>query len=256
MEGMNMSAAEMMEPIAEASPQVKARMAGVLWLMVIAAGVSAFVIRSPLIVRGDAAATATNILASESLFRLSFAADLIAGVCYMGVTVLLYGFLKPVSRSLSLLAAFFGLAGVAIGTATSLTNLATLVLLGGGQYSSAFTTSQLQSMALMSLRLYVQGFNLAMVFFGFQCLLIGCLIVRSIFLPRILGVLLAIGGSSYVISSFATFLSPAFGARLTPFIVPAALLGEGSLTLWLLVKGVNVQRWQEQAGAAGASIRT
>ncbi|OLD62100.1 MAG: hypothetical protein AUI33_13820 [Ignavibacteria bacterium 13_1_40CM_2_61_4] len=240
----------------EASPRLKARIAGGLWLMVIAGSVSAFVLGSPLIVPGDAAATATNILASESLFRLAFAANLIAGVCYMGVTVLLYGLLKPVSRTISLLAAFFGLAGVAIGSATSLTNLAILVLLGDGQYSSAFTTSQLQAMALMSLRLYLQGFNISMVFFGFQCFLIGYLIVRSTFLPRILGVLLAIGGASYVISSFATFLSPAFGARLAPFILPAALLGEGSLTLWLLVIGVNVQRWQEQASAAGASIRT
>jgi hypothetical protein len=211
--------------------------------------VTAFVIRAPLIVRGDAAATATNIQASESLFRLGFAADLIAGVCYVGVTVLLYGLLKPVSRSLSLLAAFFGLAGVAIGSAISLTNLATLVLLGDGQYSNAFTTSQLQAMALMSLRMYGQGFLIAMAFFGFQCLSIGYLIVRSTFLPRILGVLLAIGASSYIISSFATFLSPAFGARLSPFIVPAALLGEGSLTLWLLVMGVNEQRWKEQAKA-------
>ena len=246
-----MSRVEMTERIAEESPRVKARKAGGLWLMVIAAGMTAFVIRSPLIVRGDAAATATNILASESLDRLAFIADLVAGVCYLGVTVLLYDLLKPVSRSLSMLAAFFGLAGVAIGSATSLTNLATLVLLGGEQYSSAFTTSQLQALAMMSLRLSFQGFNIAMVFFGFQCLLIGCLIVRSTFLPRILGVLLAIGGSSYVISSFATFLAPVFGARLAPFIVPAALLGEGSLTLWLIVKGVNEQRWKEQANAAG-----
>ena len=239
----------MMEQITEASPRFKARIAGGLWLMVIAASMFAFVIQSPLIVRDDAAATARNILASESLFRLAFAANLIGGACYMGVTALLYGLLKPVSRSISLLAAFFGLAGIAIGSATSLTNLATLVLLGGEQYSAAFTTTQLQAMAMMSLRLSLQGFNLAMVFFGFQCLLIGCLIVRSIFLPRILGVLLAIGGSSYVISSFAIFLSPAFGARLFPFILPAAIVGEGSLTLWLLVMGVNTQRWQEQESA-------
>src|SRR6267143_4791865 len=202
----------MTEWIAEASPHFKARIAGGLWLMVIVTGMTAFVIRSPLIVRGDAAATASNILASESLFRFGFAADLIAGVCYLGVTVLLYRLLKPVSRSLSLLAAFFGLAGVAIGSAISLTNLAALILLGDGQNLSAFTTSQLQTMALMSLKLYVQGFNITMVFFGFQCFLIGCLIVRSTFLPRILGVLLAIGGSSYVISSSATFLRRPSGA--------------------------------------------
>jgi hypothetical protein len=241
----------MTERITEASPRFKARIAGALWLMVILAGGFAFVIGSKMIGRDDAAATATNILASESLFRLGFVADLIAGACYVGVTVLLYHLLKPVSRSLSLLAAFFGLAGVAIGGAISLIRLAPLVLLRGGQYSSAFTTGQLQAMALMSLKVYGQGFLIAMVFFGVQCFLLGYLIVRSTFLPRILGVLLAIGGSSYIISSFATFLSPAFGARLAPFILPAAILGEGSLTLWLLVKGVNVQRWKEQASVAG-----
>lgn len=245
-----MSTSLVSERIADTSPRLKARVAGGLWLMVIVAGMTAFLIRSPMIVRGDAAATATRILASESLFRLGFAADLMAGALYMGVTVLLYRLLKPVSRSLSLLAAFFGLAGVAIGGATSLTNLATLVLLGAGQDSIAFTTSQLQAMALMSLRLYEQAFSIAMAFFGFQCILIGCLTVRSTFLPRILGVLLAIGGSSYVISSFASFLSPALAAHLLPFIIPAALLGEGSMTMWLLVKGINVQRWKEQASAA------
>ena len=240
----------MVERITEASPRFKARIAGGLWLMVIAAGMTAFLIRTPLIVRGDAAATATRILASESLFRFGFVADLMAGVCYMGVTVLLYRLLKPVSRSVSLLAAFFGLTGVVIGSATSINSLGALAVLRDAQYFSAFTTSQLQTMALMSLKLDAHGFNLAMVFFGVQCLLIGCLIVRSTFLPRILGVLLAIGGTSYVVSSLATFLAPAFGARLTPFIVPAALLGEGSLTLWLLIKGVNDERWKEQANAA------
>ncbi len=235
------------ESIAEASPRLKARIAGVLWLMVIAGGVFAFVVGSSLIVRDDAAATATNILAHESLFRLGFVADVLAGVCYVGVTALLYHLLKPVSRSLSLLAAFFGLGGVAIGGAAFLSRIAPLVLLRGDQHLSAFTTSQLQAMALISLRLYMQAFSISMLFFGFQCVAIGYLIARSTFLPRILGVLLAIGGSSYVISSLANFVSPAFGAHLSPFIVPAAIVGEGTLTLWLLVKGVNVQRWQEQA---------
>jgi len=244
----------MMERIAQASPRFKARMAGGLWLMVIATGTFAFLAGATLIVRNDAVATATNILAAERIYRLAFVADLIAGACYMGVTVLLYDLLKPVSRSVSLLAAFFGLGGIAIGAATSLVRLAPLVLLRSDQYLSTFTPNQLQTMALAALRLYEQAFLIAMVFFGLQCVLVGCLIVRSTFLPRILGVLLALGGLSYVISSLANFLAPAFGARLAPFIVPAAILGEGSLTLWLLLVGVNAQRWNEQASAA--TIRT
>ena len=243
-----------MERIAQASPRFKARMAGGLWLMVIATGTFAFLAGATLIVRNDAVATATNILAAERFYRLGFVADLIAGACYMGVTVLLYDLLKPVSRSVSLLAAFFGLGGIAIGAATSLVRLAPLVLLRSDQYLSTFTPNQLQTMALAALRLYEQAFLIAMVFFGLQCVLVGCLIVRSTFLPRILGVLLALGGLSYVISSLANFLAPAFGARLAPFIVPAAILGEGSLTLWLLLVGVNAQRWNEQASTA--TIRT
>ena len=243
-----------MERIAQASPRFKARMAGGLWLMVIATGTFAFLAGATLIVRNDAVATATNILAAERFYRLGFVADLIAGACYMGVTVLLYDLLKPVSRSVSLLAAFFGLGGIAIGAATSLVRLAPLVLLRSDQYLSTFTPNQLQTMALAALRLYEQAFLIAMVFFGLQCVLVGCLIVRSTFLPRILGVLLALGGLSYVISSLANFLAPAFGARLAPFIIPAAILGEGSLTLWLLLMGVNAQRWNEQASAA--TIRT
>ncbi len=246
-----MSTAVIMKRIAEASPRFKARMAGVLWLIAIAAAVFASSAASALIVRNDAVATATNILANESLFRLSFVADLVAGLCYVGVTVLLYELLKPVSRSLSLLAAFFGLVGVAIGSASFLSRLVPLVLLRGDQYLSAFTTSQLQAMALMSLKLYVFGFDISMVLFGLQCFIVGYLIVRSTFLPRILGVLLAIGGSGYVISSFADFLSLSFGALLSPFILPTGVVGEGSLTLWLLVMGVNEQRWKEQASAAG-----
>ena len=181
-----------MERIAQASPRFKARMAGGLWLMVIATGTFAFLAGATLIVRNDAVATATNILAAERFYRLGFVADLIAGACYMGVTVLLYDLLKPVSRSVSLLAAFFGLGGIAIGAATSLVRLAPLVLLRSDQYLSTFTPNQLQTMALAALRLYEQAFLIAMVFFGLQCVLVGCLIVRSTFLPRILGVLLAL----------------------------------------------------------------
>ena len=203
-----------------------------------------------MIVSGDAAATATNILASESLFRLAFVGDLIGGVCYMAVSVILYDLLKPVSRSPALLAALFGVSGVAIGSATFLNHLAPVMLLGGAQYLSAFTTSQLQAQAYVSLRLYTQGYNIAMVFFGLQCALVGYLIVRSTFLPRIVGAMLAIGGASYVISSLANFLSPPFGAHFAPFILPAAIVGEGSLCLWLLVKGVNVSKWEEHARRA------
>src|SRR5437016_5214902 len=237
----------MMQSNSELSPQFKARAAGGLWLLCIISGMAGFVVGAPLIVANDAAATAANILAKESLFRLGFAADLVSGLSYVGVTVFIYCLLKPVSRSLSLLGAFFGLAGVAIGGASWVIHLAPLLLLHGDQYLTAFTTSQLQAMSLAALKLQLQVFPIGMVFFGIQCISIGYLVARSTFLPRILGVLVAIGGMCYVIASFANFLAPSFGPRLVPFMMPVALIGEGSLGLWLLVKGVNVQRWKERA---------
>jgi Domain of unknown function (DUF4386) len=254
-EETNMRSVEMTERIAEESPRLKARIAGGLWLLCIVTGVVSFTAGSSLMVRDNAAATAANILAKESLFRLGFAAELISGASYIGVTVFMYYVLKPVSRSLSLLAAFFGLVGVAIGGGAFLSRLAPLVLLRGDTYLSAFTTSQLQALALASLKLYVIGFSIGMVFFGIQCILIGYLIARSMFLPRVLGVLLSVGGLSYVIVSFTNFLLPMLGPRLTPFIMPLALIGEGSLTVWLLVKGVNEQRWEDQESPTEA-LRT
>src|SRR2546421_1429291 len=208
----------MTEHFREESPLLKARIAGSLWLLCIAAGIVGFIAGFPLIVANDAAATAANILAKESLFRLGFAADLISGASYLGATVFLYYVVKPSSRSLSLLAAFFGLAGVAIGAVAWVSHLAPLVLLHGDQYLSAFTTSQLQAMSMVALKLQMQVFSIGMIFFGIQCILIGYLVARSTFLPRILGMLLGLGGMCYLIASFANFLLPMLGTRLTPFV--------------------------------------
>src|SRR5260370_11555141 len=234
---------------AKASARVKARIVGALWLIVMATGgYAAFVSSTP--IASDPATTATNIVGSERLYRLGFAANLAAAVCYIGVTVILYDLLKAVSRTLSLLAAFLGLAGSAAGAVSSLVLLVPLIVLGKAQYLSAFTADQLQALAFASLRLNEQGFNVRMLFFGFQCVAVGYLIVRSTFLPRLLGALLAIGGTSYVISSFANFVAPPLGSRLSPFIIPAAVVGEGSLCLWLLVMGVNLRNWEEQSSPA------
>ena len=237
----------MTKPNLEVTPLFQARMAGGLWWLCIVAGMVGFVIGAPLVVANDAAATTANILAKESFFRLGFVADLISGLSYVGVTAFIYYLLRPVSRSLSLLGALFGLAGVAIGGASWVIHLTPLLLLHGDQYLTVFTTSQLQALSLAALKLQAQVFPIGMVFFGIQCISIGYLVARSTFLPRILGVLLAIGGTSYVIVSFANFLAPSFGPRLVPFLMPIALIGEGALGGWLLIKGVDVQSWNEQA---------
>ena len=232
------------------SPMLQARLAGGLWWICILSGLVGFAVGAPLLKANDAAATAANILAKESLFRLEFVFNLVSGLSYVGVTVFIYYVLKPVRPSLSLLAAFFGLGGVAVGGVTWICNLVPLVLLRGDQSLSAFATNQLQAMSLIALKLPTQIFFVGMVFFGIQCVLIGWLVARSTFLPRILGVLLAIGGACYLIASFANFLWP-LSQGLVLVVMPIALVGEGSLGLWLLVKGVNRKRWYAKVNPRG-----
>jgi Domain of unknown function (DUF4386) len=246
-----MSTDVMKERIAESSPLLKARMAGVLYLIItIAAPFAEVFVRGRLVVDGDAAATATNILAHQPLYRLAGVADLIAFTCDAAVALLFYELLKPVSRSLSLFAACFRLLHVAIVAVNTLNHFAVLVLLGGEHFLTGFKTDQLQALALLSLSLHGTGYNIGLMFFGFHCILIGYLISRSAFLPRILGGLIAIAGLCYLTNSVANFLSPSFAAHLFPYILLPGL-AEPLLALWLLVRGVNVQRWKEQARAAG-----
>jgi Domain of unknown function (DUF4386) len=142
-------------------------------------------------------------------------------------------------------AAFFSLVGCAILAFASLFRIAPLVVLGGGQYLSVFKVEQLRALASLFLELYSQGVNICFVFFGVYCLLIGYLIFRSAFLPRILSVPMAFAGLGWL-----TFLSPPLANYLFPYILVLGFLAELTLMLWLLVMGVNVQRWKEQASAA------
>ena len=235
----------MMERIAEASPRLKARIAGVFYLLTFLTGAVA-VPSFRLVVDSDAAATATNILAHEALFRLGFAALLLNIAVYIAVTLLFYELFKPVNGGLSLFAAFFSLVGCAIQALSSVFFLAPLVVLGSGQSLSVFKSEQLQAQALMFFKLYAQAYNIGLVFFGFYCLLIGYLILRSTFLPRILGALMTFAGVAWL-----TFLSPPIANHLSPYNLAVGALSELSLALWLSVVGVNVQRWTEQASAAG-----
>jgi hypothetical protein len=177
--------------IAQQSPQGKARIAGVFYLLTILTGASALAVPGPL---------RSPILLSST-------------VCYIVVTVLFYGLFRAVSRKISALAAVFGLAGCALS------------ILGFFHLDSLHTNP--------------------LVFFGFYCLLIGYLILRSTFLPRFLGALMALGGLGWL-----TFVSPRLSAYLSPYNMLPGILGETALTLWLLAAGVNVQRWKDQASAA------
>jgi len=228
-----------------------ARIAGALYLIVIVTAAFAEIfVRGKLVVRGNAAATATNILTHESLYRLGGSADLINLVCDVGLALLFYELFKPVSRSLALLAAFFRLTHVGILTVGILFHFAALFFLTGTHDPNVFSTAQLQEQALICLSFQSRGYTLCLVYFGFACVFLGILIYRSTFLPRVLGVLMAIAGLCYVTSSFARLISPTFASHLFPYILFPGALGEWSLALWLLVRGVNMQRWEEKASVA------
>ena len=229
---------------AGASPP--ARIAGLFYLLVFLFNGSALFVRGGLVISGDAAATASNILAHASRFWLGLTCNLIMIACFIAVTTLFYELFKPVNRSVSLLAAFFSLMGCAAQTFSFLFYIAPLVVLQDAPHLGAFKAEQLQAMALMLFKLYVKASNIGSAFFGFYCLLIGYLVFRSAFLPRILGVLMMFAGVSWL-----TFLYPPLANSLRPYNLAPAILGEGSLMLWLLALGVNVERWKEQAGPHG-----
>lgn len=237
---------------AEFSPQSYARIGGVLYLLIIAAGLfaEAFV-RNRLVVRGDAAATASNITAHQLMFRLGIAADLTTFVCAVALTMILYVLLKPVNRNAALLMLMFNLVQDAVGGLNALNTYRPLQLLGGSDYLKVFSPQQLEAMALLSLNTHSVGFAIALMFFGFSCLALGYLTFTSGLLPKALGVLMAIAGACYLINSSALILSPQLASILFPSILVPAFIGELSFAVWLTVKGVNVARWQEKTAGRG-----
>jgi len=236
----------------EISPQTYARIGGVIYLLIIVlGGIDEAVIRSKLIVPGDAMATANNIMASKESFRRSIVGDLIMQACDIPSIVIFYILLKPVSKTLSLLAAFFNLIQTAILGINKIYLLMTLSFLGSGEYLKAFDPHQREALAYLSLNLHESGYGIGLIFFGFTCLVTGYLMFRSGYFPRIVGILQIVAGLSYLLNSFAQILSPVFAAALFPYILVPAFIGELSTCLWLLVKGVNVSKWNERVGNGG-----
>lgn len=245
-----MDTAAVKKRIAEPSPRSLARMAGAFQLLeALTATFGQVIVLNRLVVYGNAAATAANIVGHERLFWVGFASSLIGVVFHIAWAFLLYDLFKYVNRRVSLFATFVILVGCAVQAITILLYIAPLLVLRGGSAFSAFTTDQLQGLALLFLRLNSSAFNIYLVFFGLWCLLTGFLIFRSTFLPRVLGVLLAISGLGWMI-----YLWPPLANRLfMPYIAGASALGEIPLELWLLVMAVNAQQWKGQALAARSS---
>lgn len=228
------------------SIQTYARIAGVLFLIsAVAGGLGEFLVPSQLIVSGDATATANNIVASGSLFRVGLASYLVEAICDVSLTLLLYVLLRPVSSGVALLAVFFRLVSTAVfGVAEVLFYAAPPLILGGADYLKTFSPDQLNTLAFLSIRLFGYGAGIAFAFYGIGSLLLGYLTFRSGYLPRLLGVLLAFSGLGFVVRSFALVLAPAFASSV--LLLPTVVAGL-ALMVWLLVRGVDVEKWEEKA---------
>ena len=230
--------------------QKYARIAGVLFLFsLVAGGFGEAYVPSKLIVSGDAAATVANIRNFDFMYRLGFAAFLIESLCDIALALILYALLKPVSKELSLMAAFFGLMGTALFAFAELFYFAPLLITRGAGYLQTFSPDQLNSLVLLSLKFYGFAGMIFTAYYGMAWLVRAVLMFHSGYLPKFLAVLMAIGGIGFVVRNFLMILAPAYASDvLLMLMFPGGLI----LTVWLLWKGVDVAKWNAKVQAAHA----
>jgi Domain of unknown function (DUF4386) len=199
-------------------------------------------VRSKLIVYSDAGVTASNILASPSLYRMGFFADV--GAMMLGVlsAVLLYTLLRVVSPGVALVVLVLDIVSNSVSLCGGVLLFAPMIILAGDGCLSAFSPVQLHSLSLLSLKLYESSYALNLGIFAGSCILTGYLIFRSTFLPRTLGVLMVIAGICYLTNSFVELMPAGFGDYIFPWILLPVIIGEGALTLWLLIVGLNPEK--------------
>ncbi len=214
--------------------------AGFLYLiMIITGGFAEAIVRGGLTVDGDPAATARNILESETMYRLGFVADLICLVSGTFLSLIFYFLFKPVNKFLSSLALLFSILASAVMAVNLINQFAPLLLLHKTAYQHAFSIEQLQTQSLFFLNLQSQGYNISLLLFAFYFPIIGWLVYKSNFLPRILGIIYTLAGVGYLANSLAWFLSPKIAGHLFPYVLLPAFIGETSMSLWLIFKGIK-----------------
>ena len=238
-------------------PDRKARIAGFLYVICIISGFCAeSFVRNKLVVYDDATLTASNIIASSSLYRLGFLADLVSFTTGILIAIIFYDLFKSVSRPLARTAITFAIVSNTVSIAASIFCFAPIHILGGIGYLRTFEPNQLHSLALLSLQLYQFAFVINLGLFSIDCFATGYLIYRSTFLPRFLGVLLIVGGFCYLTNSVTYFMPPKLLPDLFPYIYIPSLVAEVSLALWLAVAGVNVAKWNSVENARAAVSNT
>jgi hypothetical protein len=241
-------------PIRQASgrnfgPRARARTAGVCYVLEGAASAfGALHVVSEVTVSGNAAATAANVVTRQPLMWLGFALALVAVTCHIIYAVLFCELFRPVSRTLSLLALAVSVVAAAIQAGAALLQAAPLLIVRSGGYLNAFTVTQRDALTLAFLKLNMQAFDIYLVFFGIWLAMIGYLIVRSTFIPTIIGVLAGCAGLCYLV-----LLAPPLASYLYPYYLAPDVIGEPVLLLWLLVVGLDPDRWHQESAVATSS---
>ena len=226
------------QPATDIPPLTAARIAGALWLIVIVASIASVIGTHPLDWRADPAALTASAIQTASSIRLGYATRFFGKICYLAVSVILYELLKPVNRTVALFSAVCGVAGLLSGI-SSFNDFTALSLLEESRRVAQPLADKLQATAVTIIATHSLEPGREDVFFGFQIGALGFLIARSRLIPRAIGLLLLLGCAAFLVTSFTDFLAPTLGARLAPIVLPIALLGEGSLALWLLFRGVK-----------------
>jgi hypothetical protein len=228
----------------------QARISGILYLIIFVVAPFPFLVgRAGLVVPGDAITTANNILASGFLFRFGMVAETIVFLVEIVLAALLYVLLRPVNKSLSLAAAFSRVGEAVVQAVNLLTSALVLLLIGGTGYLAVFQSEQLQALTMLFLDANAFVILVWGLFFGLHLLLLGYLVYKSEFWPRILGILLLLGGVGYLAQSLGHILLPQFDDILSVVVIVLAVPGELAFAIWLLVKGVNVEKWEQRSAA-------
>lgn len=234
--------------IAKTSPRVYARIVGVLYLVIFILGPFAFFLgRTSVVVPSDPTATISNLMASESMFRLGIVAETAIVLIEIVVSAILYVLLRPVSRPLALASALARFAQSVLQAVNLLTAVPALLLLSGASYLAAFEPDQLNALVLLFMDVNAFVIIIWGLIFGFHLLLLGYLVYRSGFWPRFLGILLLLASLGYLAQSYGHMLAPQYDDLLATVVVVVAVPGELAFTVWLLWKGVDVERWKERA---------
>ena len=235
---------------ADRSPLDMARLAGFLYLVIaVLSGFVHFYVPGELIVAGDATTTVNNIMASEGLFRVNIAAELVILLIEVVLSVLLYVLLKPASKMLSLVVTVSRLTMTTIHAINVLNNVIVLLLLSGAGYLTVFAPGQMHALVMLFLGAYRYGFQIGIVFFTLHTAVLGYAIFKSGYFPKVLGVLFMIAPLGYLIDSFALVLLANYKTGAVYFALPITI-AEIAFPLWLLIKGVNVEQWNKRAVAS------